>query len=52
MADFGCVGTPGICQQYCNVNNALACGGLGCNMLVDQNMLPIVVAGVTLGVCS
>jgi hypothetical protein len=51
MADFGCVGTPGVCRQYCNTNNFSACGGLGCSMLVDQSMMPIIVNGVTLGVC-
>jgi hypothetical protein len=51
VADFGCVGTPGTCRQYCNANDFQACGGLGCSILMDQNMMPVAVNGVELGVC-
>ena len=51
---FACInnGTATVCLKYCNVANVSACGGLGCTPLQDANMMPIIVGGTQLGVCT
>jgi hypothetical protein len=52
LPGFGCYGTPSTCRMYCKIGAPSPCSGTGvCTKLVDQNMMPVVVNGVTLGVC-
>jgi len=42
---------PYECLRYCDADSFGCPGGLSCYPLQDQNTLPIVVGGVTMGVC-